>query len=185
MNRPRDPWVPSPSASIQATFQPQKWGGPKGDYAEEDGQARRYDVTENVLALPLGDLRKIEDNADSSDRVVPYAMHRHDGPFFVNVEQSLCEFFDVDGVEQISQQRLDAARKARRVGEERDFEVELTRIATRTARVEVRATSAQQAQAMALEMAGDVAFSSENHYEVKVEQVAEMDDVVVPRRPKP
>lgn len=161
-------WAPAEGAVITATFHPQEWVGPRADRAEPAGEPRTYDVTEAVLELGLRDLLRIEDYQDSSDRLLSYAEHGHDGPFEVVVTESICAFFGVDAMRDISPARHAAARQARGIGQPRVFEVDLARTATRHATVEVTATSARDARNKAYAMAGDVDFSAEKDADYEV-----------------
>lgn len=97
----------APEGVILARFQPQAW---INDYAVDVDGACDVDVTEQVLALDLKAILALRDNRDGTDELVDLAALDHHGPFYVEVEDSLCAFFGVDEQTEISQDMLDVAR---------------------------------------------------------------------------
>lgn len=101
--------------SIIASFQPQAW---MDDNAVDiDGQ-EEVDVTQRVLSLSLTQIHGLQDHRNSTDDLVngtPVAIE-HNGPFTVRVVDSICEFFGVGTLSDITDDMLDARRKATPVG---------------------------------------------------------------------
>lgn len=90
---------------ILALFQSQKW---VNDYAVNlEGGERRVDVTAKVLALSLDEIHALRDDQYNTDDLVE---HDHDGPFYVDAYEAICEFFGVNRLEDITAKMLDAAR---------------------------------------------------------------------------
>jgi hypothetical protein len=90
---------------ITATFVPQAW---VGDHAVElDDGGFDVDVTAKILRMPLANLQTLGDDQYSTDDLVD---HNHDGPFLVEVESSLTEFFMCRSCAEITQQMLDEKR---------------------------------------------------------------------------
>lgn len=97
-----------PIKSIIGTFYKQVWGGRKGDDAIASGE-EKFDATSAVLLLPLEDLVELEDNSESTDDLGREFV-QWDGPCSVHITDSVCEFFGVDGVEEITSVMLEKAR---------------------------------------------------------------------------
>lgn len=95
---------------IVAVFQPQAW---INDYATDiDGQ-EDVDVTDRVLSMTLNRIHAIQDYRDSADDLVDGSMAaiEHDGPFTVCAEDSICEFFGVGEISEITDEMLRSARQ--------------------------------------------------------------------------
>lgn len=97
---------------IIATFIPQAW---INDNATDIDGRTEIHVTKSVLAMPLHSIRLLQDNHDSSDVLVE-GLHRHGGPFRVEVTESICEFFGIPNIRRLTKEMLDAARAEFRVG---------------------------------------------------------------------
>jgi len=95
--------------SIQAKFQRQVW---INDYAVDTAPIEDVDVTKEALRLSLEKLREMEDDQYVSDELVNLEALGHDGPFYVQAQEALCQFFDVENLSTINQEMLDAARAA-------------------------------------------------------------------------
>lgn len=102
---------PSQQGSIQAMFQPQAW---IRDYAVDIDGKQLVDVTDAVLQLGLTSIKGLEDFQDSSDDLVCPEALGHLGPFNVQVTESICKFFNVIRLSDITQQDLDEALAAQR-----------------------------------------------------------------------
>lgn len=94
---------------IVAIFQPQAL---VDDHPVDIDGAEDVDVTGVVLSLPLADLHALEDYRDSAETLVDgsSAVLEHDGPFTVRVTDSVCTYFAVDRLADITQAQLEAAR---------------------------------------------------------------------------
>ena len=94
---------------IVAVFQPQAL---VDDQPVDIDGVEDVDVTGVVLSLPLAQLHALEDYRDSADALVTdsSAVVEHDGPFTVRVTDSICTYFAVDRLADITQAQLAAAR---------------------------------------------------------------------------
>jgi len=96
------------NSKIMATFVPQQW---INDYAVEVDGRKDFDATEQVLKLPLVEIRCLTDNRGSSDALVPAEIRdSHTGPFYVVIEQPVQHFFKAHGYDQITQEAVDNLR---------------------------------------------------------------------------
>ena len=102
-------WAFYAERTVQATFQRQAW---VNDNAIDTAPAEAVDVTRAVLALPLAKLRALEDNEYCSDYLVDLEALQHSGPFYVEVEDAILEFFGVEALADVSDAMLNAARMA-------------------------------------------------------------------------
>lgn len=86
---------------ITGNFTKQAWGGRKGDDAiycgEEDFDATRY-----ILSMPYHETVRIRDNNDTSDNI-GMAHVSWVGPHEVEIVDSMCDFFGVSKLEEISE----------------------------------------------------------------------------------
>jgi hypothetical protein len=94
---------------IQGEFTKQRWGGRKGDDAITLGETS-FDATDYVLLMKHEDLILLADNSDSTD-VLGQAHIDWDGPHYVRIVESICAFFDVSDVKNISFASFMYARK--------------------------------------------------------------------------
>lgn len=100
-----------PVKRIVAVFQPQAW---INDYATDIDGREDVDVTEQVLRLPLERVRALQDYRDSTDVLVDGSAVtiEHDGPFTVKAVDSVCKYFGVKDLSDITESMLVAARQA-------------------------------------------------------------------------
>lgn len=92
---------------VVATIQPQVL---RNNMRVDQGAPSKIDITHLVVRRSAKELQLIQDNHRSSDLLVPYSLHFHDGLYKIEVEQSLCEFFGIPHARHISQEMVDAAR---------------------------------------------------------------------------
>lgn len=94
---------------ITGTFTKQVWGGRKGNDAihVEDVE---FDATNYVLLMAHDELVALEDNRESTD-CVGQAHVDWDGPHEVTVVESVCEYFGVGCITDITSEALAFARK--------------------------------------------------------------------------
>ena len=89
---------------ITGNFTKQAWGGRKGDDAiycgEEDFDATRY-----ILSMPYREVVRIRDNTDASDDI-GMAHVSWVGPHEVEIVDSMCDFFGVSKLEEISEEHF-------------------------------------------------------------------------------
>lgn len=83
---------------ITATIYPQFWGGPNEDVLSPAGAPVKSDVTAAVLMADPATVVNIQDYSYCSDWLKDKSAIIHDGPFDVVVEESLCQFFGVDRI---------------------------------------------------------------------------------------
>ena len=93
---------------IIGTFYKQQWGGRKGDDAIACGE-EEFDATTAVLLLPLDELVELEDNSESTDDLGRDHVS-WEGPCYVRLTDSVCDFFGVTDVEEITLDLLEKAR---------------------------------------------------------------------------
>lgn len=88
----------------------QVWGGKKGTDAVYDSE-KQVDVTDAVLLLDHDFVIGLQDSTDQADEI-GHAHVNHSGPLEVEITSSICQFFGVDSMEEIT---LPAFEEARRV----------------------------------------------------------------------
>lgn len=93
---------------IVGTFYKQQWGGRKGNDAIACGE-EDFDATSAVLLLPFEKLVELEDNSEATDDL-GRAHVSWDGPCSVHITSSVCDFFGVTDVEEITLDLLEKAR---------------------------------------------------------------------------
>lgn len=85
---------------ILGIFHKQQWGGERGDDLISCGTTS-FDATDAILLMTYQSLMKMEDNEDSSDEIG----HHHvdwDGPCYVDIVDSVCAYFGVDDIKDIT-----------------------------------------------------------------------------------
>ena len=95
------PVVSFSTRRIMGEFQKQMWGGHKGNDALNCGK-ERFDATLYILSLPYKDVVKIRDNHESSDEI-GRAHVSWDGPHEVELLDSMCDFFGVAKLAQLTE----------------------------------------------------------------------------------
>lgn len=98
-----------PEKRILAVFLPQAWVNNSATYI--DGQ-QAVDVTQVVLEMDLQKIHALRDYRDSTDALVDGVALGHNGPFTVRAKDSICDFFEVKDLSDITECMLLAARKA-------------------------------------------------------------------------
>jgi len=89
---------------ITGIFCKQQWGGRKGDDALPCGE-EVFDATNAILQLDHADLVEMEDNSEQSD-TIGFAHISWNGPCSVRLSDSICSFFGVTDVEDITPDNL-------------------------------------------------------------------------------
>jgi hypothetical protein len=107
-NAPHVALVAAPSAII-AAFQRQKLLDPKRLECVDVGQPMSIDVTDLVLLKSARDIRNLRDAHPSTDALVPYGRHLHNGLYKISVTASIKSFFAVSNLHDIDQSMVDAA----------------------------------------------------------------------------
>ncbi|MBC8742751.1 hypothetical protein F6X40_40440 [Paraburkholderia sp. UCT31] len=105
-------WAFYVDRKVEATFQRQAW---VNDYAVDTQPSEKVDVTREVLRHSLEKLCETKDHDYSTDYLVDPAALEHSGPFYVEAECAVMDFFEVEVLCAITQAMLDAARKAHHV----------------------------------------------------------------------
>lgn len=90
---------------IVASIHLQRWIPPREDYLEELSVEKIY-ITDKTLNQDLRTLQETLDRADSSDWIKEGSVE-HDGPFDVEAEDSIIEFFGVEGTFCITAEMLE------------------------------------------------------------------------------
>ncbi|MBU9200297.1 hypothetical protein KTD31_02830 [Burkholderia multivorans] len=94
---------------IRGNFVKQRWGGRKKDYAEHVSD-EPFDATSYVLLLPLEELVELEDHDQNTDAIGTEFI-RWNGPFEVEIVDSILSYFGVDDLEDITEEALVFARE--------------------------------------------------------------------------
>ncbi|MBF6650008.1 hypothetical protein [Methylobacter sp. BlB1] len=92
---------------VIARFQPQAWVHDTAMNIDGDCD---LDVTDRLLDLPLKDILMLEDDDYPSDELV-YGLTEHVGPHYVEVKDSILEFFAVEKLTDITEEMLLEKRK--------------------------------------------------------------------------
>ena len=98
-----------PEKSIMGTFYKQRWGGRKDNEAIPCGE-EKFDATDAVLLMDLKTIHNLEDFTDTLDEL--WKNHvQWDGPYDVEIVESICDFFNVSSLPEITQESLDQMRR--------------------------------------------------------------------------
>lgn len=97
------------SKRIMATVKLQTWGGRKNDDAIFHS-LQEVDVTDTILLHDLDELVSLRDGDESSDEIGRGHLEWQ-GPLEVALTDSICEFFGVERLDDISESLLAAAKK--------------------------------------------------------------------------
>lgn len=101
------------SRRIAGVFAKQVIGGAKQDrdihVADEN-----FDATEHVLLMPYDYFIALEDSDDTTDEV-GRAHVSWDGPCYVRIVDSICEYFGVERIDQVTEEAFAFARKSANV----------------------------------------------------------------------
>lgn len=89
---------------IMGDFTKQRWGGHKGNEAISCGEVR-FDATLYILSMPYEEVISIRDDYDTSDHI-GQAHVEWAGPCGVAIVDSMCEFFGVSQLEEISREHF-------------------------------------------------------------------------------
>ena len=95
---------------IKAVIQPQAW---MNDHAVDIDSKFELDVTDAVLDLSRAQLHSLRDNHESSDALVDVRDPKivsFDGPYTVSVIDRVLDFFEVNHLGEINEERLRGAR---------------------------------------------------------------------------
>jgi len=85
---------------IMGDFEKQRWGGHKGNDAIACGEAR-FDATLHILSMPYEQVIAIRDDHDTSDNIGMAHVDWH-GPSCVQIVDSMCDFFGVAKLSEVS-----------------------------------------------------------------------------------
>lgn len=94
---------------IVGTFTKQVWTGPKADRAMNVGE-EEFDATDAVLLMEHDRLMELDDDDESSDEI-GRAHVDWDGPFHVQITDSICRYFGVEEVSDVTPEMLELARQ--------------------------------------------------------------------------
>jgi hypothetical protein len=109
---------------IEGVFTKQSWGGRKGNDPIHAGE-EEFDATDYVLNLPYDEVLEIRDNRESSD-TIGTAHIQWDGPHEVEIVDSICEFFGVAELGNITQEMFGLARERYNPRKPEAHEIEMT-----------------------------------------------------------
>lgn len=93
---------------IIGRFLQQQWEGPKHDYATPCGNVA-FDATDEILLMTHHELIALQDNDESTDTIGRNYV-AWDGPCSVDITESICAFFGVFDIEDITPEALTYAR---------------------------------------------------------------------------
>jgi hypothetical protein len=94
---------------IVGSFNKQQWGGHKGDDAIYIGE-ESFDATAAILLLEHKDLVCMKDQSESTDDIGREHID-WSGPCYVHIEDSICAYFGVDDLQEITPEALSFARQ--------------------------------------------------------------------------
>lgn len=94
---------------IIGTFHKQTWSGRNNNQAVECGQ-EEFDATAAVLLLPHDQLVELQDCDEATDDLGRQHINWA-GPCDVRIADAICDFFEVDSLEDITEEALLAARQ--------------------------------------------------------------------------
>jgi hypothetical protein len=95
---------------IIGSFTKQKWGGRKGDDAIWIGE-EAFDATETILRMRLTEIVALEDQAETTNSVGQAHVQWND-PHYVTIVGAICQFFDVEELDSITETMLAEKRLA-------------------------------------------------------------------------
>lgn len=95
---------------IMGIFKKQEWSGAKKDHAMTVAE-QGFDATSLILRLPRSELVKLEDDDESTDRIGTEVIS-WDGPYVVNLVDSILDFFGIEDLNEITDEALQYAREA-------------------------------------------------------------------------
>lgn len=98
---------------IVGDFEKQVWGGRKGDDAISCGQ-ERFDATMYILTMPYEQVIAVRDNHDTSDNIGQAHVDWH-GPHCVDIVDSMCDFFGVAKLAEITADHFSFVVKSRQM----------------------------------------------------------------------
>lgn len=101
--------APAAENRIIARVVLQIWGGRKGNDAVYDCE-KEIDVTDTILLLDHDVVIELQDSFDNTDEI-GYKHVNHSGPLEVYVTASICQFFGVESVEDITRAAFEEARR--------------------------------------------------------------------------
>ena len=107
--------VQYPVIRILATFHAERWtdGAPMGTPPVPVCKPVDVDVTDDILAMDLSDIRSLKDDDYSTNDLVDARALGHDGPHHVRVVESIKATLGVDSLPDLTNEKLEAARAAR------------------------------------------------------------------------
>lgn len=94
---------------IEGLFTKQVWGGRKNDLAIFEGD-EKFDGTDAILLLDRDEILSLEDHELSTDEIGVQHI-QWDGPFEVSITSSICDFFGVEDLEDITEEAVDFAKQ--------------------------------------------------------------------------
>lgn len=94
---------------IMGTFIKQVWGGHRDQEAIESSKIE-FDATDAILAMPHSELISLQDHRENTDRIGELYI-QWDGPFEVEVVDSILEYFEVDSLACITAEMLQKANQ--------------------------------------------------------------------------
>jgi hypothetical protein len=109
---------------ITGVFTKQNWGGRKGNDPIHAGE-EEFDATDYVLNMPYDEVLEIRDNRESSD-AIGTAHIQWNGPYEVDIVDSICEFFGVGQLDDITPEMFEFVRGRYKPRTPEAHEIEMT-----------------------------------------------------------
>lgn len=109
---------------IIGTFYKQTWSGRRNSQVVECGQ-EQFDATAAVLLLAHEDLVELQDCGEATDELGRQFIY-WSGPCDVRITDSICDFFEVDSLDEITPEDLLAARQCLSPSEASTVELKLS-----------------------------------------------------------
>lgn len=98
---------------IIGNFYKQEWSGHRNDVAVTVGN-EAFDATNAILLLPYSRLIELEDNNENTDELGKSFID-WDGPHHVQITSSICEYFGVDSIDEITEDNFNFVKSRTQV----------------------------------------------------------------------
>lgn len=110
------------NAFIKGVFCKQRWDD--NDYLHDEGSVE-FDATHAVLSLSYEQFQVLLDSSEESDSVGRMVVD-WDGPFNVEIEAGICQFFGVEDIDEVSPDMFAKAQRETQCNKMQDREITLT-----------------------------------------------------------
>lgn len=145
---------------IIGEFEKQIWDG--NDQLVTVG-TERFEATETILSMGLEQILDLEDCQSETDEIGQRYVEHH-GPFSVYITESICDFFDVTDLSEVTEEMLAEAKDQWKTAPAKLFKVTIQRVSYASVERSISARSEYEARIKALEIAGDIDFSDREYH---------------------